>query len=137
MLALTWRLAALEQQASPARAAAAALGRDAASFGARLHQIGAHAETRFPCRGACDAVADAATRAQADLFLLFSAEKLQVGARSVVHKSHLVGHILSHVCLGRQGLRWLLTQPLERHADLSWALGLAGVNGASCKRHTA
>lgn len=81
MLALTWRLAALEQQASPARAAAAALGRDAASFGARLHQIGAHAETRFPCRGACDAVADAPTRAQADLFLLFSAEKLQVGSK--------------------------------------------------------
>ena len=79
MLALTWRLAAMEQQPSPSRAAAVALGRAVEDFAARLDHIGTIVAPFCPA-GACEIVADAVMRAQADLFLLFSEQKLKVGA---------------------------------------------------------
>ena len=72
-LALAWRLSALEQQASPAASAAAALGKAAASFGAQLVQIEDEQEDS-------EALSEALLRLQADLFVVFSSEKLKVPA---------------------------------------------------------
>ena len=71
-LSLAWRIHALEGAASPSAAAAAALGKAAASFGAQLDQIGA-------VEAGAQALQEAIARTQADLFIIFSADKLKAG----------------------------------------------------------